>query len=319
MDKGGDPAEEARQKMKAPTVAALAARYLEEHAIPKKKPRSVAEDRAHLRRFILPRFGTRKAAGITRADVQSFHHALKATPYQANRALALLSKMFNLAERWGVRPDGSNPGRHVERYPEQCRERFLSAVELARLGEVVAEAEANGSEPPSALAAIRLLILTGCRRQEILGLRWEQVDFQRGLLVFEDSKTGRKAIPLGAAVLALLVDLPRLEGNPYVLPGERQGRHFVGLRDVWVRIRRRAGLEDVRIHDLRHSFASVGASGGDCLLIIGKLLGHTQAATTQRYAHLTADPVKQAADRISGEIAARMNGSRPAEVVKLDR
>ena len=241
------------------------------------------------------------------------------TPYQANRVLALLSKVFNLAERWGLRPDGSNPCRHVERYPEKRRERYLSAEELARLGEVLTEVERASEEPASAIAAIRLLILTGCRRNEVLSLRWEEVDFERSLLLLADSKTGRKAVPVGAPTLALLAELPRLEGNPHVLPGEKAGAHFVGLAKVWQRIRKQAGLEDVRVHDLRHSFASVGAGAGLSLPIIGKLLGHTQAATTQRYAHLAADPVRQAADRISEEIAAAMSGKPKGEVTPIRR
>ena len=319
VDKGRDPTEEARQTMKAPTVSQLAQRYVEQHAVPKKKPRSVAEDKHLLRRFLLPKFGRRKLAAVTRADVQSLHHSLSATPYQANRALALFSKMFNLAERWGLRPDNSNPCRHVERYREKRRERFLSNDELARLGQALAEAEANATEPLSAIAAVRLLILTGCRLQEVLGLRWDQVDYERRQLRFEESKTGQKTVALGAAALELLCGLPHLEGNPYVIPGKKNGAHFVGMPKVWQRIRERANLEGVRLHDLRHSFASVGAGAGLSLPIIGKLLGHTQAATTQRYAHLAADPVRQAADRISGEIAAAMSGKPKGEVAPIRR
>ena len=319
VDKGRDPTEEARQTLTAPTVAELAERYIQEHAIPKKKARSVEEDRALLRRFLLPKFGRRKLAAITRADVQSLHHSLSGTPYQANRALALFSKMFNLAERWGLRPDGSNPCRHVERYREKRRERFLSNDELARLGQALSEAEANATEPPSAIAAVRLLILTGCRLQEVLGLRWDQVDYERRQLRFEESKTGQKTVALGAAALEVLSGLPRLEGNPYVIPGKKDGAHFVGMPKVWQRIRKQADLEDVRLHDLRHSFASVGAGAGLSLPIIGKLLGHTQAATTQRYAHLADDPLKQAADTISNEIAAAMSGKPKGQVTPIRR
>ncbi|MFQ5528202.1 MAG: site-specific integrase, partial [Thermoanaerobaculia bacterium] len=152
----------------------------------------------------------------------------------------------------------------------------------------MAKAEEGGKEPPAAIAAIRLLILTGCRLGEILGLRWDQVDFERQLLRFQESKTGQKAVPLGAAALELLSELSRDEGNPHVIPGKKPGSHFVGMAKVWQRIRKQAQLEDVRLHDLRHSFASVGAGAGLSLPIIGKLLGHTQAATIQRYAHLGA-------------------------------
>lgn len=300
------------------TVAELADRYLEVHAKPKKARRSVKEDKALLKQIIQPKLGKRSIESISRADVRRLHHSLRATPFRANRALALLSKMLNLAESWGMRPDNSNPCRHVERYPEPRRGRFLSTEEVETLGKVLSKAEKDGKEPPSAIAAIRLLILTGCRREEILSLRWDQVDFERSLLNFEESKTGRKTVPLGAAALELLSKLPRVEGNRYALPGKKEGAHFVGLPKVWQRLRETASLEDVRLHDLRHTFGGVGAGGGLSLPIIGKILGHTQAATTQRYAHLAADPLRQAADRISGEIAAALNGKAEGEVVRLD-
>ena len=301
------------------SIAELAERYLEVHARPKKAPRSVREDEGLLNQIILPKLGRRPVESISRADVRKLHHGLRATPTRANRALALLSKMLNLAESWGIRADGSNPCRHVERYREKRRERFLSNDELARLGQALSEAEANATEPPSAIAAVRLLILTGCRLQEVLGLRWDQVDYERRQLQFEESKTGQKTVALGAAALELLSGLPHLEGNPYVIPGKKDGAHFVGMPKVWQRIRERANLEGVRLHDLRHSFASVGAGAGLSLPIIGKLLGHTQAATTQRYAHLAADPVRQAADRLSGEIAAALNGQAKGEVAPIRR
>lgn len=301
------------------SIADLAERYLEIHARPKKAPNSVRQDESLLNQIILPKLGRRPVESISRVDVRKLHHGLRATPTRANRALALLSKMLNLAESWGIRPDGSNPCKHVERYCEKRRERFLSGEELARLGEALTEAEANGTEPPSAIAAVRLLILTGCRLQEILGLRWDQVDFERRQIRFEESKTGQKTVALGAAALELLSGLPHLEGNPYVIPGKKDGAHLVGIPKIWQRIRKQAGLEDLRLHDLRHSFASVGAGAGLSLPIIGKLLGHTQAATTQRYAHLAADPVRQAADRISGEIAAALNGNPKGEVTPLRR
>ncbi len=299
------------------TIAELADRYLDVHAGPKKAPRSVKEDKAMLAQIIRPKLGKRPIESISRADVRKLHHSLRATPVRANRVLALLSKMLNLAESWGIRPDGSNPCRHVERYPEKRRERFLSIEELERLGKALKNAEEDSKEPPSAIASIRLLILTGCRLQEILGLRWDQVDFERGLLRFAESKAGQKTVPLGAAALALLTRLPRLSGNPHVIPGKKEGGHFVGLPKVWQRIRQQAKLEDVRLHDLRHTFASFGAAGGLSLPIIGKLLGHSQPTTTQRYAHLAADPLRQAADRISREIAAAMSGQDVGEVRRL--
>lgn len=313
---GSDPAERRDAARYAPTVRDLAKRYLSEHAEAKKKPKGVDSDRRLLERFILPSFGTLKAEAVTRADVGRLHHSLRETPYQANRALALLSKMFNLAERWGLRPDGSNPCRHVERFKEHKRERFLSTAELACLGKVLAEAERYEVEPPGAIAAIRLLLFTGCRLSEILTLRWQEVDFERACLRLADSKTGAKVVHLNAPALEVLAGLQREEGNPYVIVGEKPGAHLNDLEAPWRRIREGAGLPDVRLHDLRHSFASVGAGARLGLVIIGKLLGHTQAQTTARYSHLEADPVKQASEVIGQRIAAALKGER-AEVVEL--
>lgn len=285
------------------TLDALADRYLIEHAEPKKKARSVYDDRLLIDRLIRPALGKRKLSSLTRADLALLHHSLHETPCQANRIRALLSKMFNLAEKWGLRPDGSNPCRHIEKFPERKRERYLLSEELARLGKVLAKAEKDSSETPQAIAAIRLLLYTGCRLGEVLGLQWSYIDLEGGLLHLPDSKTGSKIVILPGPARDLLAALPRLKGNPYVLPGRRKGRHLVNLQEPWNRLKARAELSDVRLHDLRHSFASVGAAAGLGLPIIGALLGHTQAATTHRYAHLAADPLKQAADLIAGKIA----------------
>jgi integrase len=187
---------------------------------------------------------------------------------------------------------------------------------LAKLGEALVAAERVG-ENKRAIAAIRLLILTGARKSEILGARWEWIDIARGYLHLPDSKTGEKLVPLGAPALAVIAAQPRVQGNPYLLPSVKKDMHYVGLPKAWERIRARAGLDDVRLHDLRHAFASVGASGGDSLLVIGALLGHRDAKTTQRYAHLQDDPVRAAANRISGTIAAAMAGRPAAKVVRL--
>ena len=273
---------------------------------PRKKRLSVENDERLLRLYVRPALGPRKVRGLTTADVARLHFDLRIKPIQANRTLALLSKMLNLAERWQHRPPHSNPCRGIERYPENKRKRYLTGAELARLGEALAAAERDGAEHPSAVLALRLLALTGCRRSEILTLRWQEVDMARRCLVLADSKTGAKEVPIGAAALKVLASAQRAEGNPYVCWGAREGGHLVGLQRAWDRLRRAAGIGDVRLHDIRHSFASVGAGAGLGLPVIGALLGHTQAATTQRYAHLQADPLKVAADRISGEIAAAL-------------
>jgi len=314
---GEDPSEERRKSREGLTVAELAERYLEEHARAKKKPSSANLDEGLLRRCILPHLGALKVAEISGPDVRRMHHALRKTPVQANRALLVLSKALNLAEAWGLRPAASNPCRGLEKFRERRRQRFLSGEELQRLGVALREAEEE-NEPPSAILALRLLLLSGARHNEILTLRWNEVNLERGCLELQDSKSGPKTIPLGAPALRLLADAVRVEGNPFVCPGHRHGRPFVGIQKVWERIRVRAGLEDARIHDLRHSFASVGAGGGLGLPIIGALLGHTQMQTTQRYSHLAADPLHQAAERISSEISAALEG-QTGELLKFEK
>lgn len=357
---GKDPATAKAEEKGAPTLAVFADRYLAEHADVKKKASSRASDRSNLNIHVLPALGHRKITEITRADVARFHQSMKATPGAANRCLALISKMFNLAERWGLRQDGTNPTRHVEKYPERKLERFLSDGELAHLGSALAAAESDG-ESVSIVAAIRLLILTGCRRAEIMKLEWPHVDLEGRCLRLPDSKTGAKIVPLGAPAVELLAALPKMKNNPYVLPGQIPGRHFIGLAKGWYRLRERAtlaiwrndptaaavievlerklkrppscgeavkaakeqnaklpiGLLDVRLHDLRHSFASVGAGMGESLVLIGSILGHADQATTARYAHLSNNPRQAAADRVSGRVAALMSGGPGAQVVPM--
>jgi integrase len=228
-----------------------------------------------------------------------------------------MSKMMNLAERWGIRPDGSNPCRHVEKNRENKRTRFLSGEELALLGAACRAAEEGGRVALSFLALVRLLIFTGARLSEIQKARWDWVDLKAGVLRLPDSKTGAKSIMLPAPAMEVLTHIPRVEGNPHVITGIGD-RYLVNVWKQWAILRAVAGLKDVRLHDLRHSFASVGAAGGTSLNIIGGLLGHTEAQTTARYAHLAADPLKAAANRIARTIAATMAlGGESAEVVPL--
>lgn len=303
--KGRDPSEERRVEAHAPTVGDLCARYLKDYAEGRKKPRSVAEDRRLIDDFIKPALGRRKLRAVTRLDIVRLHNSLQDTPYQANRVLAVVSRMFNLAERWGLRPDGSNPVRHVDRFAERKRERFLSEAELARLGKTLADAERAQTETAATVAAVRLLVFTGCRLGEILALRWQDVDFERRCLRLPDSKTGARVVPLNAPALQVLADLERGE-SPWVIRGRKQGASLVNLGKPWRRIRESARLSDVRIHDLRHSFASVAAGTGHSLVVIGALLGHRQATTTHRYAHLSDDPVRAASERVGRRIAAAM-------------
>ena len=209
--------------------------------------------------------------------------------------------MFNLAEVWGLRPDGSNPCRHVPKYREMKRERFLSSAELQRLGATLAEVEADGSESPFVVAAFRLLILTGCRLGEIQTLRWEYIT-PKGMEL-PDTKTGARHIPLPEAARAVLDSLESTEGNPYIIAGKHPGSHVTDLQHPWRRIRDRAGLQGVRIHDLRHTYASNAVSEGMPIQMVGKLLGHSQIQTTMRYAHLADDPVNRAAEENANRLS----------------
>jgi integrase len=233
----------------------------------------------------------------------------------ANRCVALLSKMMNLAERWKLRPAGSNPCRGLEKFKEHRVERWLTGEELAKLGDALAAYDGS----PYAVAAIKLLAFTGARLGEVLGLRWEWIDFERGEARLPDSKTGAKTLHLPPPALSVLAELPRIDSNPYVICGSRDGAALVNLEKPWRVIRKAAGLGDVRLHDLRHAFASVAVMGGMSLPIIGKILGHKQIATTQRYAHFASDPIKEAAASVAGQIANALNGNASAEVKTLAR
>ena len=299
---GGDPAAARDERRKAVTMKQLGKRFLEEYVPNHCKPSTAYEYGRSVKFFIDPRIGRRKVRDIKRSDIAELHHELRETPYQANRTLGVLSKMFSQAEVWGLRPDGSNPCLHVKRYKEEKRERFLNAEEFSRLGHVLDEILHDGSETRSAVVAFRLLMLTGCRLSEIQKLQWEHVDLEAGELHLPDTKTGGRAVPLAPSAVRLLQSLPRDEDNPWVIAGKKPGSHLTDLQHPWRRIRARAELDDVRIHDLRHSFASRALALGEGLPMIGKLLGHTQVQTTARYAHLARDTVKASAARIGDSI-----------------
>jgi integrase len=329
ISSGGDPAVLRDQEKASGTFEDLAQRYLAEHAKVHKKPRSVEGDETNLRLNILPSLGKRRITQITRSDIAKLHHGLREKPGAANRCLALLSKMFSLSEKWGLRPEGSNPVRHIDRFPERKIERYLTADELGRLGAVLQRAEkerimpvpptkrGRGMRPrtkgenPYLIAAIRLLLFTGARRSEILSAKWEWFDRDRAALFLPVSKTGAKMIALGEPALLVLKGLPVVKRNPYILPGHVRGTHLLNVDKFWRRVCALAEVRACRIHDLRHSFASVGAAGGSSLFLIGKLLGHSQPQTTQRYAHLGDDPMKAAVDRISSTIAAALATKAP--------
>ncbi len=337
VTQGGDPsAERHRVRREALTVAGLADLYLAEGpaAKPNKKASSWATDRSNIERHIKPLLGRKLAASLNHDDVVRFQRDVAAGksradiktrkrgraivdggPGTAARSLAVLGALLE----WAAHPDRKlipvNPAKGVKLLRGGKRERFLSEAELARLADELAAMEAEHRVSPTASAAIRLLLLTGCRKAEILSLRWEWVDIGRGALRLPDSKTGAKVVPLAAAAVKLLTELPR--SSAYVLPGAKGAGHYTGLQKDWERVRARAGLGGVRIHDLRHSFASFAVADGNSLYLIGKVLGHKQARTTEIYAHLADDPVRAVADRTAARIAAAMAPAAERDAVNV--
>ncbi len=308
----------------------------------KKQPRTVQQYTDCLNRLIRPEIGAKKARAVTVQDVTSLHNKWEHRPYQANRALSVIGSLYKWAWGRGYVPQGMNPAKGITRFKEQTRERVLTSAELMRLGDALQEAETDGLpliiDPakkskyvskdrrnvinPYAVAAIRLLLFTGARVSEILNLKWDQVSFEHGLLLLPSSKTGKKEVILNAPAREILADLPR--AGVYVIAsssaGTKEEKPRRDLKKPWAAISHRAGLNDVRIHDLRHHFATVGASGGKSLPIIGKLLGHTTPATTARYSHFQHDPVRQAAESIGADIAASLGQKKGpnADVPDID-
>jgi len=349
VEDGADPLKGRRDARAVRTFKELSEEFIRLHVETKRKARTRIEYERLLEAHIGPAIGSRRLNDIRRIDVARLHADLSKTPHTANRCLALVSAIWN----WGATRDevkaGDNPAKGIERNPEHGKERYLSPDELARLGDAMRRAETEGlpwnvdeTQPKAkhvpksgrvrkidvhALGAIRLLILTGARLNEILTAKWDYVDWERGLMLLPDSKTGKKTLYLSAAALAVLKALPRAGRNPYIFPGEKRQKRGKGesqspapradLKRPWAAVSRAAALENVRIHDLRHSFASTGAGASLGLPIIGKLLGHSQPATTARYSHLDADPMRRAADIIGNQIAAAMAG-KSAEVVQIE-
>jgi len=332
-----------RAAREAPTVATLGPDFLADVRARRKATTADEYTRAW-EKHIVPALGSLKVANVTPAHVAKLHRSMSKTPYMANRVLALLGVFFTFAEQQASRPRGTNPAHEVEFYPEDARERFLTAEELSSLGVALQRALSAGLPPaphrrrerkkgktakhrpksadtpnpadPFAVAAIRFLLLSGWRKSEVLTLKWSFLDLERGIATLPDTKTRRSVRPLGADALALLASLPRVEGSPYVFPEStgdaRAPQPLGGVRRLWDAVRAEAELGDVRLHDLRHSTASVAASRGVPLQVVGKLLGHADATTTQRYAHLWDDPVQAAANDVSAEIAKLLGIAQPA-------
>lgn len=334
---GRDPAGERAEVRSAKTVDELAKLWIKGEIKPTRKASTAALYDIYLRKHILPAIGTMKARDVTRARVAKLHREIGAdAAVTANRVVQCLSGLFAWAVTEGELPDDfTNPCKGVTKFREAAKERFLSSEEVVRLGDALRLAETEGlpwtsvrtkkNEPRNkrrtvfgadVVAAIRLLLFTGCRLREILHLRWADIDFERGLAVLADSKTGRKPVVLPAPALAVLDGLPKV--GEYVIPGADPKKPRADLKKPWAAISAHAGLDGVRLHDLRHSFAATGAGAGLGLPVIGRLLGHSQPSTTARYAHLAADPVREAADRIAGTLSAALDGRPAAEVVPIN-
>ena len=331
---GRDPAMARQADRKALSFGELINLYLAE-GIGHKKPSTLNADRGRIEHHLRPLLGKLRADHMSRGDVERMRNAVTAGKTAqkiedgerrpsgsmakggkgvAAQCVTLVSAIFAFAIERGLCTE--NPARGVKKAPVRKVERFLSEAEIARLAAALdAEAERTGNPYPS--AAIKLLLLTGCRRGEIVNLRWEHVDFERECLRLPDSKTGAKVVYLNAPARAVLQKLPQMAGNPRVIPGVKAESASAAIDNVWPGVRKAAGLADVRLHDLRHSFASVGAAGGLSLPIIGALLGHKHAMTTARYAHLSADPLRAANDAVGARIAAAMS-RKPAPLASAE-
>lgn len=299
-----------------------------------KKSSTIATDIGRIERHIKPLLGKKRIGEITRTDVEKFMRdvangktaadaktkkrgraIVEGGKGTATRTVGLLGGIMTFAVSRQLRAD--NPVRGVKRYADKKGETFLSATELAKVGAALTALEAEGANP-AAIAIVRLLAFTGARKSEIAALRWSEVDLDRGYLRLGDSKTGAKVIPIGAPAAEVLAGVVTIERSDYVFPAATGDSHFQGVEKVWRKARAAAGFPSLRLHDLRHSFASVGLARGDALPVIGAILGHADVKTTSRYAHLADNPVRQAANAISKSVQAAFTGKPSASVVTIE-
>jgi integrase len=326
-----DPAAEFAIVTATKTFGELVDLFLQQHVRSKRRMTTAALYECLLRKHALPTLKHRIAQTITRDEIARLHLDMQDTPYSANRLIAVIASLYTFAAKSGLVPERFNPANSIEKYPEEGRERYLTGEELERLGAALHEGATIGipwnvdrdkpgakhlpKDPdklrerldPYAVDAMRLLLFTGARLREILHLRWEFVDLERGMIFLPTSKTGRKTIVLNAAALDIIANLRELKrSSPYVIAGASDDKPRADLKKPWDAVRRRAGLEGVRLHDLRHTFASLGAGASLGLPIVGKLLGHAQPQTTARYAHLDADPLRRASNLIGEHLRAAL-------------
>jgi len=301
------------------TIEALATRWMAEIVRLKRKPRTAEDYQRLINQRIVPKFGHMSVAHVAREDVIAWHASMAKTPRRANYALATLKAMLHFAEDVGLRPQHSNPCRRIEMYRENRRERFLSHEEIGKAADAITKAAADGKNGPYATAGLRLALFTGARSGEITAMKWSYLDRDRKMIRLPDSKTNdARTIHLSDAAMEIVASLPRI--GPYIIAGAKEGEAYRNLGRAWIKARAYAGLDDVRLHDLRHSYASLAAGRGVSLQMIGKLLGHKHAATTQRYAHLARDAVSEVNDQIGEAMNAAIGKPHKGlNVVKLPR
>lgn len=302
----------------ARTVAALSIDFLAIYGEAKLKPRSLIEYRRAFVKHINPSIGHIKVRDVTHGDVERLHHVMRTMGPTANRSVAALSKFFSWAIRCGYRPDRNNPCKGLEKYKEQARERYLAPAEISAVGEAIRACEHANVITPWHAGLFRCLMLTGMRRDELRTLEWRWVDLERKVFTLPDSKTGRRDIPIAAPVQQILSALPRIEGNPFVFCGARPGQPIINIAKAWKRVLKAAGIAHARPHDLRHTAASIGVAAGASLLLIGGVLGHKNSKTTERYSHLSDDPVRATTEAIAERVAKALDGGG-ADVVQLRR
>lgn len=300
VQNGQDPATQVREEKSTLTVAEALDGFKEQH-ISKLKPRTIEGYNDIIRLHLVPNLGKIRVNKLTFSEIARFHTGMAATPYQANRCIAVLSCFLNWCEKSGYRDKNTNPCQEITLYPEHAKQEFMGEDELAALGDALSHMEEAQDISPNMAAAIRLLLFTGTRRNEILTLKWSQVDLVKGVAHLPDSKTGFRVVQLPAAAIAVLEGLPQI--NEWCFPAASASGHTVNLKKSWQKVLKQSGLTGWRLHDIRHAFASVMAGSGASLIIIGKILGHKQLKTTQRYAHLTADPARLEAEKAAARIA----------------
>lgn len=341
---GRDPAGERQATIEAPVVSNLLDRYLVEHVRKRNRASTQEEVTRLVERLVRPRLGRYKVAAVTRQDMAKLHRDLGDTPRQANFVLAICSKAFSLAEVWGMRPENTNPCRKIERNPENARERFLTADELARLGATLRQAETVGLPwrigPPRpaskhlpkeekrrtlfarvTTAAVELLLFTGCRLSEVLNMRWDQVDLDAGTILLAQTKSGRpQVIVINGPARQVLKQLPGAKGSPWVLPSTTDANKALSktaIENAWGRIRAAAKLDDVRLHDLRHTVGTYAGQAGANAFLVRDLLRHKTLAMTGRYVNRADDPIRALSDQVGERIEAGLAGRHAANVVAL--